>query len=187
MQERCQDTTHVKAEPLVPDAPEVEILLQQALEVARRQHAQSLELRAAMPLSRLWQQMGQRAARELLDRLTRVPPKQRGGTHGARQSSIVGAASARSVRDTPPFAVTHACASPYTGGRPCIRRITRTTTAITSKRWMKPPGYRRRPLPRATTPTRSQSASTACAFPFVVVCGQAGVQVQRPRSAEMRG
>jgi|GraSoiStandDraft_41_1057321.scaffolds.fasta_scaffold118185_3 hypothetical protein len=84
MQERCQDTTHVKAEPLVPDAPEVEILLQQALEVARRQHAQSLELRAAMPLSRLWQQMGQRAARELLDRLTRVPPKQRGGTHGAK-------------------------------------------------------------------------------------------------------
>ena len=34
---------------------------QQALTVARRQQAKSLELRAAMSLSRLWQQQGKRA------------------------------------------------------------------------------------------------------------------------------
>ena len=40
---------------------------QRALDVARRQEAKSLELRAAMSLSRLWQQQGKRAeARELL-------------------------------------------------------------------------------------------------------------------------
>ena len=39
----------------------------QALAIARRQQAKSLELRAAMSLSRLWQQQGKRAeARELL-------------------------------------------------------------------------------------------------------------------------
>ena len=41
---------------------------QQALNVARLQQAKSLELRAAMSLSRLWQHQGkQDAARELLD------------------------------------------------------------------------------------------------------------------------
>ncbi|HEY5868220.1 MAG TPA: hypothetical protein VI542_22100, partial [Candidatus Tectomicrobia bacterium] len=46
---------------------EAETWLQQALDVARRQEAKSLELRAAMSLSRLWQQQGKRAeARELL-------------------------------------------------------------------------------------------------------------------------
>jgi predicted ATPase len=41
--------------------------LQQAFDVARRQGAKSLELRAAMSLSRLWQQLGRRDdARELL-------------------------------------------------------------------------------------------------------------------------
>jgi predicted ATPase len=41
--------------------------LQRALDVARRQEAKSLELRAAMSLARLWQQQGKRgAARELL-------------------------------------------------------------------------------------------------------------------------
>jgi predicted ATPase len=41
--------------------------LQQALAVARRQQAKSLELRAAMSLARLWQRQGKRdAARELL-------------------------------------------------------------------------------------------------------------------------
>jgi predicted ATPase len=46
---------------------EVEACFHQALDIARRQQAKSLELRAAMSLSRLWQQQGQRAdARELL-------------------------------------------------------------------------------------------------------------------------
>ena len=47
--------------------PEAEAWLQQALDVARHQGAKSLELHAAMNLSRLWQQQGKRAAaRELL-------------------------------------------------------------------------------------------------------------------------
>jgi predicted ATPase len=51
----------------VPDAPQVEACFDQALAVARRQQARSWELRAAMSLSRLWQQQGKRAeARELL-------------------------------------------------------------------------------------------------------------------------
>jgi predicted ATPase/class 3 adenylate cyclase len=46
---------------------EAEAHFQQALDVARRQEAKSLELRAAMSLSRLWQQQGKRAeAYELL-------------------------------------------------------------------------------------------------------------------------
>ena len=41
--------------------------MQRAVDVARRQEAKSLEPRAAMSLSRLWQHQGQRAeARELL-------------------------------------------------------------------------------------------------------------------------
>jgi predicted ATPase len=50
-----------------PYAAEVEACFQQALDIARRQQAKSLELRAAVSLSRLWQQHGKRAeARELL-------------------------------------------------------------------------------------------------------------------------
>jgi len=46
---------------------EAEACFQQALTVARRQQAKSLELRAAMSLARLWQRQGRRAeARELL-------------------------------------------------------------------------------------------------------------------------
>jgi predicted ATPase len=46
---------------------EAEAWLQRALDVARRQEAKSLELRAAMSLSRLWQQQGKGAeARALL-------------------------------------------------------------------------------------------------------------------------
>ena len=46
---------------------DAEIGFQQALAVARRQQARSFELRAALSLSRLWQQQGKRdAARELL-------------------------------------------------------------------------------------------------------------------------
>jgi predicted ATPase len=52
---------------LVPDAQEAETCLRQALDIARQQQAKSLALRAAMSLSRLWQQQGKRdEARELL-------------------------------------------------------------------------------------------------------------------------
>ena len=51
----------------VPDTHKAETCFQQALTIARHQHAQSLELRAAMSLARLWQQQGKRAdAHELL-------------------------------------------------------------------------------------------------------------------------
>jgi predicted ATPase len=52
-----------------PETPQVEAeaWLRRALDVARRQEAKSLELRAAISLARLWQQQGKRdAARELL-------------------------------------------------------------------------------------------------------------------------
>ena len=53
-------------QPGTPQA-EAEAWLQRALDVARRQEAKSLELRAAMSLARLWQQQGKRAeAHELL-------------------------------------------------------------------------------------------------------------------------
>ena len=53
-------------QPATPQA-EAEVWLQRALVVARCQEAKSLELRAAMSLSRLWQQQGKRtAAYELL-------------------------------------------------------------------------------------------------------------------------
>jgi predicted ATPase len=51
----------------VPEAAQAEACFQQALAISRRQQAKSWELRAAMSLSRLWQQQGKRAnARELL-------------------------------------------------------------------------------------------------------------------------
>jgi predicted ATPase len=51
----------------VPDTPQAEACFQQALAVARGQQAKSWELRAAMSLSRLWQQQGKHAeAQELL-------------------------------------------------------------------------------------------------------------------------
>jgi TOMM system kinase/cyclase fusion protein len=51
----------------VPDELEAETCFRQAVDVARRQEAKLLELRAAMSLSRLWQRHGKRAeARELL-------------------------------------------------------------------------------------------------------------------------
>ena len=53
---------HTGAQPEAAEA-----CFQQALAVARRQQARSLELRAAMSLTRLWQRQGKRAAaRELL-------------------------------------------------------------------------------------------------------------------------
>jgi DNA-binding winged helix-turn-helix (wHTH) protein/predicted ATPase len=49
------------------DVSQAEACFRRALDVARRQQAKSLELRAALSLSRLWLQQGQRpAARELL-------------------------------------------------------------------------------------------------------------------------
>jgi predicted ATPase len=44
----------------IPDATQAEACFRQAVDVARGQQAKSLELRAAMSLSRLWQQQGQR-------------------------------------------------------------------------------------------------------------------------------
>ena len=53
-------------QPGTPQA-EAETWLQRALDVARRQEAKSLELRAATSLTRLWQQQGKRVtARDLL-------------------------------------------------------------------------------------------------------------------------
>src|SRR5262249_8303801 len=49
------------------DAGQAEACFQQALDVARRQQAKALELRAALSLARLWQGQGQpTAARQLL-------------------------------------------------------------------------------------------------------------------------
>jgi predicted ATPase len=46
---------------------QAEAWFQRALDIARRQQAKALELRAAMSLSRLWQRQGKRAeARQLL-------------------------------------------------------------------------------------------------------------------------
>jgi predicted ATPase len=51
----------------IPDEAQAETCLHQALDIGRRQQAKSLELRAALSLSQLWQQQGKRAeARELL-------------------------------------------------------------------------------------------------------------------------
>src|SRR5262249_19271429 len=44
-----------------PDLPQATACFHQALDVARRQQAKALELRAAMSLARLWQQHGKRA------------------------------------------------------------------------------------------------------------------------------
>jgi tetratricopeptide (TPR) repeat protein len=51
----------------VPRSPEAEECFNKAIEIARKQQAKSLELRAVMSLSRLWQQQGkQDEARKLL-------------------------------------------------------------------------------------------------------------------------
>ena len=50
-----------------PDVPQAETCVRQTLEVARGQQAKTLELRAALTLSRLWQQQGKRdQAQQLL-------------------------------------------------------------------------------------------------------------------------
>ena len=61
----CTDTS-LPTRPQTPDA-EGEVSLQRAIKITRRQRAKSLELRAAMSLSRLWQQQGkQPQARQML-------------------------------------------------------------------------------------------------------------------------
>ena len=51
----------------LPDIPQAIACFHQALDVARRQQAKALELRAALSLSRLWQQQGKRnQSRQLL-------------------------------------------------------------------------------------------------------------------------
>jgi predicted ATPase len=51
----------------LPEVAQAETCFQQALDVARRQRAKALELRAALSLTRLWQGQGKRAAaRQLL-------------------------------------------------------------------------------------------------------------------------
>ena len=60
---------HAVAQP-----EEAEACFQQALTVARRQQAKSLELRAAMSLSRLWQRQGKRSdAHQLLECMVGSP------------------------------------------------------------------------------------------------------------------
>jgi predicted ATPase len=50
------------------DLAEAETCFHNALEIARRQHAKSLELRTAMSLARLWQRQGKEGdARQLLN------------------------------------------------------------------------------------------------------------------------
>ena len=60
-----------------PDVRQAEACFQQALDVARRQQAKALELRAALSLARLWQGQGKpTAARQLPDPdLWLAPPK----------------------------------------------------------------------------------------------------------------
>jgi predicted ATPase len=51
----------------LPDIPQARACFHQALDVARNQQAKALELRAALSLSRLWQQQGKRdQAQQLL-------------------------------------------------------------------------------------------------------------------------
>jgi predicted ATPase len=50
----------------MPEVSRAETCFQQALTVARRQQAKSWELRAAMSLSRLWQQQGKQTEAQAL-------------------------------------------------------------------------------------------------------------------------
>jgi hypothetical protein len=67
-QQRCQDALALaRQREHPPSLAYAEACFQRAIAVARRQQAKAVELRAALSLSRLWQQQGKRAAaRELL-------------------------------------------------------------------------------------------------------------------------
>jgi DNA-binding winged helix-turn-helix (wHTH) protein/predicted ATPase len=60
--EACRLQGELRLRQVFPDVAQAEACFQQALTLARRQQAKSWELRAAMSLSRLWQQQGKRAA-----------------------------------------------------------------------------------------------------------------------------
>jgi len=66
LQSRQVETSQGKSGVRSPES-EAEECFQKAIDIARRQSAKSLELRAVMSLSRLWQQQGKIAeARQLL-------------------------------------------------------------------------------------------------------------------------
>ena len=48
-------------QPPTPNTQDTEACFHKAIEVARKQHAKSLELRAVMSLARLWQRQGKKA------------------------------------------------------------------------------------------------------------------------------
>jgi predicted ATPase len=63
-----EDISHSPTPPFAPSSPEACFL--KAIEIARRQQAKSLELRATVSLARLWQQQGkQHAARNTLSEI----------------------------------------------------------------------------------------------------------------------
>ncbi len=63
----AQETQMSKVKGQMSKVEEVKACFQQAIKIARRQQAKSLELRAATSLARLWQQQGKPAeARDLL-------------------------------------------------------------------------------------------------------------------------
>ncbi|HEV8714497.1 MAG TPA: hypothetical protein VGX03_16930, partial [Candidatus Binatia bacterium] len=67
-QDKSEDTD---PRPLTPD-PQAEACFLKAIEIARQQQAKSLELRAVMSLSRLWQQQGKKEeARQMLAKIYR--------------------------------------------------------------------------------------------------------------------
>jgi predicted ATPase len=68
LQQEGQQATVTDAQCLMSDAQgEAEACFLKAIEVARKQQAKSLELRAVMSLARLWQQQGKREeARQML-------------------------------------------------------------------------------------------------------------------------
>ena len=66
-QSKSEDTSTQHPTPSTQVQAEAEACFHKAIEIARRQQAKSLELRAVMSLSRLWRQQGKREeARQML-------------------------------------------------------------------------------------------------------------------------